>query len=156
MDAVTLANFRVIHSDINPKFQYPGTWYEYFTGDSIVVVDTEERITFRPGEYRIYTSKRIMPPHGFITATEEPRVYEVSLFPNLISNDTRVYGFLPSENEIKLITVADFCGRAVHVTWEDWQEDGFSVELPTALASGAYVITVKTRNGFFVGKLVKQ
>src|SRR5690606_8958525 len=33
MDAVTLVNFRVVDSEINPKFPYPGTWYEYFSGD---------------------------------------------------------------------------------------------------------------------------
>ena len=75
MDAVSLANFRVINSDIMPKFQYPGVWYEYFTGDSIVVTDTQEKLTFGPGEYRIYTSDKLSPPDGYITATEDHQVY---------------------------------------------------------------------------------
>ncbi len=83
MDAVTLINYRVINSDINPKFPYEGDWYEYFTGDSLTVVNTQEKLTFSPGEYRIYTSQPITPPGGVVTSIHDlTEIISIDVFPN--------------------------------------------------------------------------
>jgi hypothetical protein len=107
MDALVMANYRVINSDVNPKFQYTGTWYEYFTGDSIVVTDTQERIMFSPGEYRLYTSKRIVPPFGFISATHDISAQPVELYPNLVTGDAYINGILPSGKKVSAVVVTD-------------------------------------------------
>ena len=62
MDAVSIANFRVIESNFNPRFPYTGLWHEYFTGDSVLIEDVNQRFDFAPGEYRIYTSKQVENP----------------------------------------------------------------------------------------------
>ena len=38
-----------------------GRWYEYFSGDSVDITNTREKMAFLPGEYRIYTTKKIDP-----------------------------------------------------------------------------------------------
>ncbi len=156
MDAVTLANFRVIPSDINPKFQYPGIWYEFFTGDSIIVTDTERRISFRPGEYRIYTSKRIMPPGGFVTHTGDVRRNEIILFPNLISDQTLIQGNLPVGEVVLAITLQDMTGKTFTASFDQDHVGGLRLKLPDALPSGVYSLSLRTTREYYTGKLVKQ
>jgi hypothetical protein len=156
MDALTLVNFRVINSDVIPKFQYTGTWYEYFTGDSIVVTDTEKRITFGPGEYRIYTSRRIVPPGGFFTATHDVAVQQVALFPNLVKEDALIYGSLPTERNITSIVVTDITGRSFKSDYTQIGDGGFSLQLQEGMPAGMYIITVQTGNENYIGKVIKQ
>ena len=156
MDAVTLANFRVINSDINPKFQYPGTWYEYFTGDSLAVTDTQKKLTFQPGEYRIYTSKRIAPPQGFITALQEVPLSEIAVYPNLIHESGLLYGHIPSGEQIESVSLIDMRGRTISLEFNEINDGDFSVFITNSLPSGVYVVRVQTDGGLYVGKVVKE
>ncbi len=156
MDAVTLANFRVTPSEINPKFQQTGAWYEYFTGDSVIVTNTQEKLLFGPGDYRIYTSKRITPPEGFVTSNIYPEVHEVALFPSLVSKNSQVFGYLPSEIEVKSIWMADMSGIQHEIIYEYNMDGGFSFTIPKQLASGMYFVKVTTNENYFVGKVILQ
>jgi glycosidase len=62
MNAVVLTNFSVYNQDATPSFQHTGTWYEYFTGDSIVVADVNAVLNMTPGEYRVYTDAKLDQP----------------------------------------------------------------------------------------------
>jgi len=156
MDAVTLVNFRVINSEVNPKFQYAGTWYEYFTGDSIEVTDTQKRITFKPGEYRIYTSKRITPPNGFISAIHDLQAHRVEIFPSLVSNYLWLYGSLPEDTEIKSITISTMDGQQTNISIFKSNSGEVSIQLPEGMPPGMYIITIQTSKEFYTGKFVKQ
>ncbi|HZV70624.1 MAG TPA: alpha-amylase family glycosyl hydrolase [Saprospiraceae bacterium] len=156
MDAVTLVNFRVINSDINPKFQHIGTWYEYFTGDSIEVTDTQKKITFGPGEYRIYTSKRIVPPHGFITATHDLSATEINLYPNVISEETVLHAVIPDVGNIISVTISDLAGKTMQLEFSSNGEEGFDIFLQRRISAGVYVINILTEHGYYVGKIVKE
>lgn len=155
MDAVTLANFRVTASDINPKFQYTGTWYEYFTGDSVIVTDTQDKLPFAPGEYRIYTSKRITPPNGFSTSINNPSLGEITLFPNTIREGDEVFGFIAGTYEITGIRVMDVNGREVKVN-ADVEPHHFSLRFDASAGAGMYFVQVQTDNGWYIGKIVRQ
>ncbi len=157
MDAVTLANFRVINSDINPKFQYPGVWYEYFSGDSIDVVNTEERITFGPGEFRIYTSERIVPPGGFITRVSEPQsVHQIELVPNPVTAGTWLYGQLPEYTEIRSAGILDITGNTTGIVLNTSPDGTFSLQFPDRLPAGMYFLHLLTDEGLYVGKIAHQ
>jgi hypothetical protein len=62
MDVRIIGNFDVETLGVNPSFSKTGTWYSYFEGDSIQVNDPLETISLEPGEYRLYTSKRLVKP----------------------------------------------------------------------------------------------
>jgi hypothetical protein len=156
MDALVLVNFRVIESNFNPKFQYPGTWYDYFTGDSLEVTDTQKRLTFAPGEYRLYTSKRITPPGGFISGTGDLAAHEITFFPNLISSGQQVNAVLPGEDLVESVRVFDSVGRLMKSCQYTADENFISVALPEHLSGGIYVIAIKTGKASYVGKIVKQ
>jgi hypothetical protein len=51
-----LGNFDVVAGDMNPNFQRTGTWYEFFTADSLEVTNVNQLINMQPGEYRLYST----------------------------------------------------------------------------------------------------
>lgn len=155
MDAVSMVNFRTTNADINPKFQSTGTWYEYFTGDSLIVTDPQEKIAFGPGEYRIYTSRRITPPDGFITATDEPLIREISMNPSLISNEESITGFIPDAHHINEISMTNLNGVMMKINY-DVVAEGFRIHTQKELPAGMYVVTIRTDEEVYVGKIIKQ
>jgi len=58
-DVVIVGNFDVYPGEINPQFYSTGTWYDYLSGDSIQVENQTDPLALQPGEYHVYTSKRI-------------------------------------------------------------------------------------------------
>jgi hypothetical protein len=156
MDAAVLANFRVIESNFNPKFQYAGTWYEYFTGDSLVVTDTQERLTFAPGEYRIYTSKRLTPPGGFISGDRELPVHEVTLYPSVFSTEQTIYATFGQPLNPESVRLYDMAGKLTRSCYYESEENVLSVLVPDELPAGMYVIGVQTSDAYYVGKVLKQ
>jgi glycosidase len=79
-----LGNFGVVDGDITPHFQQTGTWYEFFTGESIEISDVNSPINLKPGEYRLYSTVAF-PAHGIPLSSLVPLIagdFEVSVFPN--------------------------------------------------------------------------
>lgn len=71
--ALVVANVSVFPQTANLSFPTPGKWYEYYTGDSIVLSGTSLSVTMQPSEYRIYTDKYVPIPAGLNpTPTREP------------------------------------------------------------------------------------
>ena len=62
MNATVIGNFAVETNMINPVFQHTGWWYDYFTGDSINVINVSDEIELGPGKYRIYTDQLLETP----------------------------------------------------------------------------------------------
>lgn len=54
-----LGNFGVTEQLINPTFQQTGTWYEFFSGEELLVNNTSDPIMLQPGEYRLYSTQRL-------------------------------------------------------------------------------------------------
>ncbi len=153
MDAVVMANYRVTNSDINPKFQYPGVWYEYFTGDSLVVEDTQEKLTHLPGEYRIYTSKRITPPNGFVTSTYDFTFSHANVFPNPAKSGQQIYVDLDSFEAIKSTSLLDNLGRRQALFF---QQDGqnLSLDLPRSMPAGIYYLEIRAEGRLYNERIV--
>ncbi|MCB0266364.1 MAG: hypothetical protein KDH98_24700, partial [Calditrichaeota bacterium] len=61
MNVSIVGNFGVFQLSVNGKFAHTGTWYDYFSGDSIVVTATNQNVSLQPGEFHIYTDVRIDP-----------------------------------------------------------------------------------------------
>jgi len=62
LNATVLGNFDVASRSIVPDFQHVGWWYEYFSGDSLLVADVEAELTLAAGAYRLYTDRRLTTP----------------------------------------------------------------------------------------------
>jgi 1,4-alpha-glucan branching enzyme len=62
MSMTILGNFGLTDGSTDPNFQHTGTWYEYFTRDSITVTDVQSPITLQHGEFRLYTDIKLAKP----------------------------------------------------------------------------------------------
>ena len=62
MDVVLIGNFDVINGEIIPGFTHNGTWYEYFTGQTLEVTDVSAPVMLKHGEYRLYTDVPLETP----------------------------------------------------------------------------------------------
>ncbi|MEI6883518.1 MAG: alpha-amylase family glycosyl hydrolase [Bacteroidota bacterium] len=84
MDAVVLGNFDVVARSIVPNFTKTGTWYEFYTGDSLSVSDVASALAFTPGEYRLYTTTRLPKPvfTGISETLPGRPVCQLRVFPN--------------------------------------------------------------------------
>jgi len=76
MNLLITGNFDVTEKTATLTFPSTGTWYEYFSGDSLVITNPDYHFTFSPGAYRIYTTKKLTPPD--ITAGIRPQKNENS------------------------------------------------------------------------------
>jgi glycosidase len=62
MNVSIIGNFGVTQVEAPLKVQNIGTWYDYFSGNSISVTDVNQLVTLKPGEYHIYTSVKLEKP----------------------------------------------------------------------------------------------
>lgn len=83
MDVRILGNFDLAAQAPDPSFSRTGWWYEYFSGDSLNVTAVHGLITLKPGEYRIYTTKRLTPPRITASVPDFPEMKDrFHVYPN--------------------------------------------------------------------------
>ena len=81
-NATIIGNFDVVQQTATPQFQGTGWWYDYMTGDSINVNDPNAGIALQPGEYRVYTDKKVTDPRS-VSLDENPLFADgFSVYPN--------------------------------------------------------------------------
>jgi 1,4-alpha-glucan branching enzyme len=102
-----IGNFGVTTSSINPKFQHTGMWYNYFFGDSIEVLNTAETIHLNPGEFHIYTNKKLESPgSGMITTVDQdfaeiPNNFKLfQNYPNPFNPKTTIFFHLHTATDV--------------------------------------------------------
>ncbi len=58
-DLILIGNFGVVARQMKPYFTKTGMWYEIFSGDSIYIDNKLHTIAVPPGEFRLFSSKKI-------------------------------------------------------------------------------------------------
>jgi 1,4-alpha-glucan branching enzyme len=81
---VVIGNFDMSPTMMDPQFQHTGTWYDFFTSTELNVSDVNATIPLGPGEFRIYTDKKLhTPKQDIITGIEDSLIGdEVTVYPN--------------------------------------------------------------------------
>ncbi len=62
MSVAVIANFDIYVQEVSPDFPSTGTWYDYFSGDSLNVQSLTDKIMLYPGDFRLFTSKKLTTP----------------------------------------------------------------------------------------------
>lgn len=155
MNAVTLANFQVTEQNVNPEFITAGTWYEYFSGDSLMVTNVEEELVFAPGEYRVYTDKKISPPEVFFTDTKDLEIIGVSLYPNPVFGSNYVTLLHSNLRNIDHVTLVDQMGKQQNMSY-DYDGQELSISLDADVPPGIYTVTIVTNTKIYTGRVVKM
>ncbi|NOX17131.1 MAG: T9SS type A sorting domain-containing protein [Chlorobi bacterium] len=162
MNVVVIGNFDVADKSIIPNFQNGGWWYDYFSGDSILVQNTTDRIDLAAGEFHIYTSVKIPSPGDDILSDvkliDADPITEFKLFQNYPNpfNPTTVIKFaIPFENKATNVTlkIYDALGREV-ATLVNGQKSGGLYETTfnaSNLGSGIYFYRI-TAGSFSAAK----
>ena len=123
MSVIILGNFDVRTGEIDPDFYTTGTWYEYWTGDSIVVTDVHAHIQLEAGEYRLYTDKKLSTPEyvGLSEWKSSGEKLNMDLYPNPATTEVTlvVEGKNGGEADIVLLDltgkkVKDLAGLRIH------------------------------------------
>jgi 1,4-alpha-glucan branching enzyme len=119
MDVVITGNFGVQSGTIDPNFSRTGKWYDYFSGDSIIVTDVHSIIPQQPGEFHIYTTVLLPTPEGGILndvhRDKQQVLKEYNLdqnFPNPFNPSTKIR-FRVKENSHVILRIYDVLGRQV-------------------------------------------
>jgi glycosidase len=147
MKIAVLGNFDIISSKVVANFQQTGTWYEFFTGDSITISNTQQTFTFSAGEYRLYSTSRLNRLHKTLSL-KSAETSDISVYPNPAQNELFIdLGNLNSKNvQLGLI---DNLGRVVLEMKSSNRL--FKIDLPE-LPTGIYTLKIQTENETFFKK----
>jgi len=130
MKAVIIGNFAVFNQNINPDFHHTGTWYDYFSGDSLVVANVNDAIALAPGEFHIYTDQPVeVPEPGLLSIDpvypELPTVFTLNQnYPNPFNPETEIKYSIPRPGDVAL-TIYDLRGHHVESLVNAYQEAGW-------------------------------
>lgn len=158
MNAVVLTNFSVYNQNATPSFHHTGTWYEYFTGDSLVVTDVDALLPMLPAEYRVYTDVKLDQPE----ITDAPLAVEefihsisaLNIYPNpSVGNVTIEY--TPTDFNPINIKVIDITGKPIWSNTFVYQPNSTHIPLDLSfLSSGIYVVLLEDNNRYYQSSLI--
>ena len=160
-----VGNFGVYQAAMNPNFYQTGTWYDYFSGDSINVTNLQASISLNPGEFHIYTSVKLpLPDMSITTGIKDSQPIAVKLFkleqnyPNPFNPTTTIRysianvetGHAPSLHTQVTLKIYDILGREITTLVNELKPAGnYEVSFDAAkfnLASGVYFYQLRTGN----------
>ncbi|WP_439184101.1 alpha-amylase family glycosyl hydrolase [Carboxylicivirga taeanensis] len=148
-DIRMVANFGVTAATITPNFSTTGKWYDIFARDSINVTDRQMELTLKPGEYLMYSQKKLT---GFDqpTSVKDPsESSQLLVGPNPFKNQIHITT-RSSNASYELYSLA---GALLKKGWLYHQKTTFYWgELP----QGHYLLRVSDNESTEVLKLVKQ
>lgn len=136
----------------------PGWWYEYYTGDSISVGNIPYQFSLGPGEYRLYTDKKVpLPPGVVLSNTQEP-VGALDYFtvqPNPVQ-EVLMANFSLNESTNIQVSITDLTGKVLSTLQMDQLPIGDQqIQIESAhWQPGVYFVVMSDSNGGFLTRKV--
>lgn len=164
MNVTVIGNFGVTSASATPGFQHTGMWYNYFSGDSLLVNTLNQAITLGPGEFILFTDKKLESPETGLGIYDpfniENCFNDLRVFPNPASGKRTLSFSLPSESMVQLF-ISDMEGRIVktiagnrmspgnyNFEWSGTSDNG------SVLPKGIYIAILHTETGNARVKLI--
>jgi 1,4-alpha-glucan branching enzyme len=145
LNATIVGNFNVTAITMIPGFQHTGTWYNYFTGESLNVTDQGAAMDFQPGQYMIYFDQPQATPDTSVNVTEIMKFYGLDFmaYPNPVKDILNI-GFNNSESGRVVVDLLDITGNLITTLKDENMGAGNkSLSVSTAnLSNGTYFIRI--------------
>lgn len=147
---VVLGNFGVTQASIIPNFYNTGTWYEYFSGDSLVVTNINGIIPLKPGEYRIYTAKKLNAPIGIpeVSLNDE----NILVYPNPVTDICHIVVQNPISSACT-IDVYDALGRKYVPVFKGMADKNTEIQWHPK-ARGLFILKIVSDSKVFYKKVL--
>ncbi|WP_139923098.1 alpha-amylase family glycosyl hydrolase [Hymenobacter sp. DG01] len=160
LGVVTVGNFDVTATTATVTFPQTGTWYSYLTGEPLAVTNTSMSMNLAPGQYAVYTSRKISVPAGTVLTTKRQRdaaVLQLTAQPNPAAGKAQLRYSLPQATSVQ-VTVTNLLGATVQTLPAVRQAAGtHELELPLGkLANGVYLVQLTTGEQQQAVRLVVQ
>lgn len=162
MNVAVFANIGVTPTTVNnPAFQHIGVWYEYYTGDTLLVTSgVPTSFTLAPGEYRLYTDKYVALPPGVIisSATAPVGLIEyLSVQPNPVGDELLMQFSMLEAGDLA-VQVLDLTGRVITQQKTDLPAGEQTFSLPAGdWQTGVYLLVLRdSKGGLLSRKVVKN
>ncbi|MBT9392807.1 T9SS type A sorting domain-containing protein [Hymenobacter sp. NST-14] len=146
LQVTIVGNFDVQPVQVNPQFQKTGTWYNYLTGTTLNVSSTTAALTLRPGEYAVYTSRKVNKPSLVLgSKSKAAAALQLRVQPNPAGAMAQLRYELPQAATVE-VTVTNLLGATVQTLPTTRESAGSkSVTLPLQnLANGVYIVRLRT------------
>ena len=164
MKAEIIGNFGVLPNANTSRLSTPPVyWYDYFPGDSLDITGSRPT-TLMPGEFHIYTSKRLPPPpRDLLTvanaAIPTPSSLGLSItgnYPNPFTDRTTVEFTLPAIEQVEL-EVFDLLGRRILHSEKSRRLPGrHTIELDASTwPAGVYTLRLQAGSAASVHRLLR-
>jgi hypothetical protein len=153
MRSVIVGNFDVVEKSAEVIFPRIGVWYDYFSGDSLIMenlAELNQSLTLAPGEFHIYTDKQQpLPEPGILTQLNEDAFLSQTFelfdnYPNPFNGITRIVFAVPVKDYFTL-QVFDVKGRHIKTLYQGDLDAGIhtihwdgTTESGQTAASGVY------------------
>lgn len=154
MSAVAVGNFDVATQSKTINFPHAGTWYEYFSGQTLSVGANQTPLTLTAGEYRLYTDQFI--PRTLVTfdvAEPDTNASDVLVYPNPASDEIYITSELNDVETVCTIRIYSMAGVLVH---DQNINNNQSIDV-SGLSAGVYQVQIKNSNNvFWQSKFIKN
>lgn len=164
INATIFCNANVIGQDTYTGFQHTGRWYNYMSGDSLEVTNTQMNYYLQPGEFRVFLDHRLPKPDLKIDVGVkqlESSTFASFTYPNPFDNST-IISYQLLQTQKVTINVFDMYGKKVKTLFNGIQSAGeFQTtwngtnDAGNELQNGCYFYEITTEKGISKGKLIK-
>ena len=150
-DVRLVGNFDLTAKAIKPNFSSAGLWYDYFNGDSVQVSNVDITVTLDPGEYKLYSQKKL---YGFIphTSIGDPTYFkDANISPNPTSDYFTVF---TGEKPLRQLKITTITGNLVFYT--EVTDANPQIDI-SSYPAGVYLVhLIGDGNGYKVFKMIKK
>lgn len=156
--AIVIGNFDVQAAMVSPAFPGTGWWYSYFPGDSVNVLNVNVNVILQPGEYRIYTNKKLTTPDIGTSIFEVGKPYGADRMKVLYDPENNGYHVVINMKKswtVKLDLI-DLSGRQIETVAQGHYGGGLhEFKINTSqLKAGVYLLKLNTDEGVQTEKIL--
>jgi glycosidase len=164
LNMVVLGNFGLQNKDFQITFPSIGTWYDYFTGESIEVLEKEANLFLNRGQFHILSNKKLPTPEknlvpwtlaSKVVAVEDAKFGNtILLYPNPAHSQVQIHFSQSIKGTVK-VNLKEISGKTLK-TWQfNLLNEHESLDLQ-GINTGFYFLEIAQEGKSVVKKLVVE